>query len=212
ISNLVRVYVNPPTHELDELTFTVDKTKVHRGEKFRVTITSSNEGLNPSYGATLQRIEEGGQYGSSNPWYGPVSEGSNIILVDTRNIEPGDYLLHVTVNAIGCHGQNKDVTVHVTAAVNTLILPSGLTVIEEEAFAGVAAQKIIVPEGVTTIDSRAFAGCPNLVEIELPEGISSFADDAFAQCTHQVKVYGPADSYLADYATRVNNLVLEPTD
>jgi len=212
ISNLVRVYVNPPTHELDELTFTVDKTTVQRGEKFRITITSSNEGLNPSYGATLQRLEEGGQYGSSNPWYGPVSEDSNIILVDTRNIEPGDYLLHVTASAIGCHGQNKDVTVHVTAAVNTLILPSGLTVIKEEAFAGVAAQKIIVPEGVTTIESRAFAGCPNLVEIELPAGISSFAGDAFAQCTNQVKVYGPADSYLADYATQVNNLVLEPTD
>ena len=93
-----------------------------------------------------------------------------------------------------------------------LSFPEALTIIGEEAFAGVAAQKIIVPEGVTTIESRAFAGCPNLVEIELPTGIGNFAGDAFAKCTHQVKVYGPADSYLAFYADHVDNLVLEPTD
>jgi hypothetical protein len=211
ISNIVTVQINPPTQELD-LDITVAKTTVQQGEQFKVIITNHNTNLNPSYGATLQKLEESGQFGSSSPWYGPDQEGSNIILVDTRNMQPGNYLLHITANAVGCRGVLEDVNVHITEAVSTLILPSGLTVIEEEAFAGIAAQKIIVPDGVTTIEARAFASCPNLEEIVLPADISSFAGDAFAGCTHQIKTYGSADSYLADYAANVDKLVLVPEE
>lgn len=47
-----------------------------------------------------------------------------------------------------------------------LVLLEGLTVIEEEAFAGCGAAKIVILCWVTEIRSRSFANCPNLRIIE----------------------------------------------
>ena len=45
---------------------------------------------------------------------------------------------------------------------DTMTLPSNLTTIESEAFAGVSAKVIIIPDTVETIESLAFANNPNL--------------------------------------------------
>ena len=202
------VRVSVPAHELEELNYTLEKDAVARGEDFVITIHNTNANLNASYGATLADAEAGF---IGYPWSGP-EEGTQVIRLNTAQAQPGQYRLVIAANAVDCYG--KDVWIPVTVTepnLTTLVLPAGLTTISEEAFAGVAAQKIIVPDGVKTIEARAFANCPNLVEIELPEGIVSFAENAFDQCG-QVRVYGPANSDLADYAASVNNLVLVPTD
>ena len=62
-----------------------------------------------------------------------------------------------------------------------LKLPSSLTEIGSEAFAGVAADIVIVPEGCERIGSLAFARCPNLKTVWLSSG-TSVADDAFEGC------------------------------
>ena len=62
-----------------------------------------------------------------------------------------------------------------------LKLPSSLTEILPEAFAGVAADIVIVPAGCERIGSLAFTLCPNLKTVWLPAG-TSVADDAFAGC------------------------------
>ncbi len=52
--------------------------------------------------------------------------------------------------------------------VGILTLPSGLTEIGSEAFAGVAAERVVVPDSCGSIASGAFSDCPNLREISVP--------------------------------------------
>ena len=96
-----------------------------------------------------------------------------------------------------------------SAAATIFSLPAGLTEIEEEAFAGIAAEKIIVPQGVTRIGDRAFADCPNLKELELPEGITFEGEPLYG--SGPVFVYGPAGSWLEAYAEAVDGLYFIPT-
>ena len=57
-----------------------------------------------------------------------------------------------------------------------LTLPAGLTEIDEEAFANIAAQMVVLPDGVTDIQHRAFADCPNLVALIEPSGATEHGD------------------------------------
>ena len=65
-------------------------------------------------------------------------------------------------------------------AEHVLVLPEALTVIEEEAFEGVAAITVVIPDGAVSIGSRAFADCPSLKYVEIPASVTGIADDAFA--------------------------------
>ena len=65
---------------------------------------------------------------------------------------------------------------------DTLYLPKGLKVIEEEAFAGIASEMVVVPDGCTAIRSRAFYACPNLTRVILPDSCQDIAADAFEGC------------------------------
>ena len=65
---------------------------------------------------------------------------------------------------------------------STLILPAGVTQVEDEAFSGSGACIIIVPEGCKSIGSKAFSNCKNLTEIRLPASLETIAADAFEGC------------------------------
>ena len=64
----------------------------------------------------------------------------------------------------------------------SLYLPSSLTAIESEAFAGTDSQAVFVPEGCTSIGERAFADCSQLYYIHIPAGVTDIADNAFEGC------------------------------
>ena len=68
---------------------------------------------------------------------------------------------------------------HSIASDPDLILPSFLTTIEDEAFAGGAFKYVMLPEGAKTIGWHAFVNCPNLLYIYIPEGIESIDAHAF---------------------------------
>ena len=68
---------------------------------------------------------------------------------------------------------------HSIASDPDLILPSFLTTIEDEAFAGGAFKYVMLPEGVKTIGWHAFVDCPNLLYIYIPEDIESIDAHAF---------------------------------
>lgn len=70
-----------------------------------------------------------------------------------------------------------------------LALPECLTLIGEEAFAGVAAERVEVSENVAAIEARAFADCKSLREIILPASVLKIDDTAFDGCEN-VTVYG----------------------
>ena len=81
-----------------------------------------------------------------------------------------------------------------SAVAETLILPSELKVIEEEAFCGnTSLDKVIIPEGTVEIQSKAFADS-SLKEIVLPESLTKIAEDAFED-TPDVKAQVPEGSY-----------------
>ena len=63
-----------------------------------------------------------------------------------------------------------------------LILPEGMTVIEDEAFMGILAQVVVLPNGCRTIGSRAFANCKNLRAIVHDNNPNYVAADAFEGC------------------------------
>ena len=79
-------------------------------------------------------------------------------------------------------------------------LPQYLTLIEEEAFAGIGAETVEVSENVLAIEARAFAGCKNLTRIVIPATVQKIDDSALADCK-DVTVYGAKGSEAERFAT-----------
>jgi len=82
-----------------------------------------------------------------------------------------------------------------------LTLPSFLSTIEEEAFAGVSAEKIIIPASVDEIESKAFANCPNLEMIYFEGSPYSIANDILYGCEN-VTISVSQGSSAEKWATR----------
>lgn len=88
----------------------------------------------------------------------------------------------------------EDVTLYAQWEIaSRLILPSDLTTIGEEAFAGINAIIVEIPTSCTTIGSRAFADCKDLLQIYIPESTATIALNAFSGCTN-LTIYAPAGS------------------
>ncbi|MDE5552626.1 MAG: leucine-rich repeat domain-containing protein, partial [Muribaculaceae bacterium] len=64
-----------------------------------------------------------------------------------------------------------------------IILPAGITTIENGAFSGAEITTVDIPEGVTTIGDYAFYGCTNLTSVSLPSTLRHIGTAAFAGCT-----------------------------
>ena len=62
---------------------------------------------------------------------------------------------------------------------DAMVLPRGLSLIDEEAFAGTRAGWVWVPDGCGIIGVRAFASIPGQVIFEVPENVRIIAEDAF---------------------------------
>ncbi|MBQ4619699.1 MAG: leucine-rich repeat protein [Clostridia bacterium] len=88
------------------------------------------------------------------------------------------------------------VTVNSSAVV---LLPYGLTTVNEEAFAYSGIQKVVLPETCTSIMNAAFANCEKLTLIEIPESVNFIAENAFDGSDNAV-FNTPAGSYAAQYA------------
>ena len=68
-------------------------------------------------------------------------------------------------------------------------LPQSLTLIEESAFEGIAAEIVEVSAQVVAIEARAFADCKALPEIHIPSTVLKVDDHALDGCEN-VTVYG----------------------
>lgn len=78
-------------------------------------------------------------------------------------------------------------------------LPSLLVNIEEEAFAGIAAECVEITEKVVSIGPRAFADCPDLEKLVIPKTVESI-DDTALEGTPKVTVYGETGSEAERFA------------
>ena len=87
----------------------------------------------------------------------------------------------------------------VMAAANVLTMPTGLKIIEEEAFCGdTSIDKVVLPEGTTEIRARAFANS-TLSEINLPDSLTYIDETAFDGLAG-LTVRANAGSYGYDWA------------
>ena len=92
----------------------------------------------------------------------------------------------------------------------SLLLPSALVDIGEEAFAGTAASVVGITENVKSIGPRAFAECPNLSMLLIPATVMSIDDTAVAD-SPMVTVYGETGSEAYRFA-KANGIPFVATD
>ena len=68
--------------------------------------------------------------------------------------------------------------------VESIVIPSGVTSIGEEAFCNCSSlESITLPDSVTSIGGWAFRDCSSLKSITLPSGVTSFVKSEFSGCS-----------------------------
>jgi len=82
---------------------------------------------------------------------------------------------------------------------NEFILPSHLTMIEEEAFADTAAEAVVFPDGFLSISDNAFEGARKLSDIYLPETTEYISASAFP-AAQALTIHGIDGSYAQEWA------------
>ncbi|MBQ6175528.1 MAG: leucine-rich repeat protein [Clostridia bacterium] len=65
-------------------------------------------------------------------------------------------------------------------------LPTGLQIIDAEAFTGLTFQAVIIPDSCTAIGSQAFAGCTKLVYVYIPASVTTIDAGAFDGCPNVI--------------------------
>ena len=83
----------------------------------------------------------------------------------------------------------------------TIIIPDGVTVIEERAFTEYKnLTSITIPDGVTSIGYNAFWSCKNLTSVEIPDSVTSIGDSAFGECYKLKTVVLPKNCTYGKYS------------
>ena len=86
-----------------------------------------------------------------------------------------------------------------SSAPATFVLPSSLVSIDEEAFAGTAAESVELPDSLTTVGERAFADMPRLRTMSVPASVTFIGEQAFAGVTG-LTILAPEGSYAERWA------------
>lgn len=79
---------------------------------------------------------------------------------------------------------------HVNA--ENVVVPEGVTRIEENAFHAHGAKTIVLPESLKTIGKEAFYECFNLDNVVIPDGVTTLEDGAFFACDSLHEITIPA--------------------
>ena len=129
---------------------------------------------------------------------------------------------HVTASALGSGALIVSVAEYpaATCTVNVRVvdlstmlqLPSALSSIEEEAFAGSGITAVKVPSGCRTIGSRAFANNAGLVYIYIPSSVTQIAPDAFENSPNTTIYCYPGSAAASLAASRNIRCVLLSSD
>ena len=104
-------------------------------------------------------------------------------------------------------GENAFAKSQSKAYLKTIVIPEGVTLIDECAFMGcLVLQKVTLPSTLRYIRNRAFSGCVALTSVELPDGLLELDALAFGNCTSLSRVYIPAtitavNKYVNGYRT-----------
>ena len=137
----------------------------------------------------------------------PVTSQETIHYQSTDNtvVSVADGL--ITANSVGntaitviCKGF-ADTTIPITvyAGDTKLIhLPSGLQIIDDEAFYGLSTDKVIIPSGVTSIGDLAFDG-GSIWEITLPASVEDIGENTFSGAVMICSIDSTAYTYAIEH-------------
>lgn len=134
--------------------------------------------------------KNGVTYSSSNP---------DCISVDPNGLVQAHESGISVITAVHPNGQKASIELIVHSG-GVLILPGGMTRIEDGAFMDCALlETVIVPDGVLTIGENAFSSCPLLSLIRIPQSVEYIGENAFSGCSRVVIECAPG-SYAQRYA------------
>ncbi len=68
------------------------------------------------------------------------------------------------------------------SALNSVVLPEGVTLIEASAFKNSSIKSVTLPSTLTSLGNEAFRNCGNLTGIVLPDALEVIKENAFYQC------------------------------
>lgn len=158
-------------------------TKYYRIEVGCAHINKITEAAVPATCSTTGNIE----------YYTCVDCGVFLKMEDDKYIEieengwiiPVNHVHHFEVDVCRDCGIGYDI-----AGLDVLSIPAAITVVEEEAFAGIAAQVIIVPSTCSAIEDHAFANCGNLRFVFIPRALEeTVPENAFEGCVDPEIIY-----------------------
>lgn len=129
-----------------------------------LTITPNDDGTT----ATVTKCEE--------------TLAGEIVIPSVATIDGKDY----TVTTIGYRAFRR------CASLSSIILPSTLTSLGEEAFRSAGIESIVIPDGVTQIPKNCFTSCKKMGTIEIPESVTQIGTAAFNSCKALTSIDIPA--------------------
>ena len=98
--------------------------------------------------------------------------------VQTITVDPANQYYYTSGNCLIAYD-----TQALLFGCSTSVIPEGVTVIANSAFAGQEGiTSIVIPEGVTAIGEEAFSACTNLVSVTLPSTMRELHANAFVNC------------------------------
>ena len=97
-----------------------------------------------------------------------------------------------SINGI-VYDKMKTNIIHVPRAVlGDIVIPSGVTSIEKEAFSGCTnLTSVTISDSVTSIGKSAFEGCNGLTSITIPDSVTSIGERAFYYCNSLTSITIP---------------------
>ncbi len=97
-----------------------------------------------------------------------------------------------SINGI-LYDKMKTNIIHVPRAVlGDIVIPSGVTSIEKEAFSGCTnLTSVTISDSVTSIGKSAFEGCNGLTSITIPDSVTSIGERAFYYCNSLTSITIP---------------------
>ena len=133
------------------------------------------------------------------------SSGNDAVAsVDANGTVTGHAEGTVVITAAAASGVSAQcmVVVRDAGTMRSMVLPSAVKCIEDEAFENSAAEIVILPDGCTQIGARAFAENSRLTSVYMPDSVTVIAGDAFESCaavTFVCESENDAAAYAADH-------------
>ena len=120
-----------------------------------------------------------------------LTNGGNRISINEFNQEVSSTILKI--NDTTLRGFSLKVSKADASKITELVIPNGITVIEEGAFDGLENLKtVVLPDSVIKVEAEAFKGCASLETVQLGNKIADLGNSAFEGCENLSKIVLPA--------------------